>query len=151
MTRERSSAVPLEKVASGGSLYVQIFVKEEDSVPREKVENLRCSTTPFVAWGGSSPFPKGRGGLLATELGAEEDMAYSLEELAAEDAAGMASKPDGAPLTEVAPIVGVGMLQPSAGFGPHYMPVERQEQVSSQNLVRSAVSVPRVTHPLSLM
>ena len=137
--------VPLEKVASGGSLYVQIFVKEEDSVPREKVENLEMPGDDAICgmgWLLSIP-QKAEGGLLATELGAEEDMAYSLEELAARrDAAGMASKPDGAPLTEVAPIVGVGMLQPSAGFeSTHYMPVERQEQVSSQNL---AVSFRRI-------
>jgi hypothetical protein len=114
-------------------------VKEEDSVSREKVDNLDMPGEDAIfamGWLVSVP-EKAEGGLLATELaGAGGDASYSLEELAARrDASGMASRPDGAPLAEIAPLVGVGMLQPTAGFeSTHYMPVERQEQVSSQNV-----------------
>jgi len=57
------------------------------------------------------------------------------EEAARRDAVGMASKPDMAPLVSVRPLLGVGMPLPEAGFeSTLYMPVERQEQVSSQNM-----------------
>jgi hypothetical protein len=61
---------------------------------------------------------------------------YSLEEDAARrDAIALASKPDLPPLTSVAPMVGVGMLQPPAGCeSTLYLPVERQEQLTIQNL-----------------
>ena len=61
---------------------------------------------------------------------------YSLEEDAARrDALGLASKPDLPPLTQLEPLVGVGMLQPGAGAeSTLYLPVERQEMVSAQNL-----------------
>ena len=63
-------SVPLEKVSSGGSLYVQLFVKEEDSVSREKVENLEMpGEDAMFAMGWLVSVPeKAEGGLLATEL-----------------------------------------------------------------------------------
>lgn len=130
-------SVPLEKFGSGGNLYIQIYAKEGDNVSREKEVNLQMpGKDAIVAMGWQVSIPeKAEGGLLAELSVAGDDTAYSLEELAARrDATGMASKPDGAPIAELVPIVGVGMLVPAAGFeSTHYMPVERQEQVSSQN------------------
>ena len=64
---------------------------------------------------------------------------YTLEEDAARrDAVGMASKPDQAPISRLAPLLGAGMLQPAAGLESSlYMPVERQEQVAAANLAVS--------------
>lgn len=57
------------------------------------------------------------------------------EEVAQRDALALAARPDPAPIVTILPLVGAGMLQPGAGFeSTLYMPVERQEMVSADNL-----------------
>lgn len=74
------------------------------------------------------------GGSLGSYI--QENEGYTLEEDAARrDAVAMASKPDPPPIISVEPMIEVGMLQPPAGFeSTLYLPVERQEQLTIQNL-----------------
>mmetsp|Transcript_17132 Transcript_17132/g.44529 ORF Transcript_17132/g.44529 Transcript_17132/m.44529 type:complete len:938 (+) Transcript_17132:131-2944(+) len=135
----------LAKQPTAGALYVQIFVKEDpDSIPRDRVEGVEVpgeDTVCAAGWVLKLIGDADGAGIDGDSLDSagKDDENFSLEEHAARRTAlAMAAKPDGAPLSSIAPLVGVGMLQPPPGSeATLYMQVERQEQVTCQNLALS--------------
>ena len=129
----------LAKKPNSGSLYVQVFLRDEpDDIPRESTEGVEVPGDKAIcAVGWVLKILEGAsGGDSITVDGTEADAKnLSLEEHAARrDALAMSSKPDQPPIVSANPIVGVGMIKPDGGWEQSlYMPVERQEQVTTRN------------------